>query len=664
MAIRDRISWVATLLALAPAAILSADAPIAPITPISRLLPPPGTVELPEGVRASLEERVAAYDERIWEIEHKDHVADVATLVKAVDFALRHNEFYTEKQIPLAAEMLDLADRRYEALAEDDTRPWLEEKGLVIRGYRSTIDDSYQPYGLEIPETLDLSRPVPLLVWLHGRGDKTTDLHFLQHCRTRSQAFGGLIKDQGEAIILHPFGRHCVGWKHAGEIDVFEAIKAVKDDYPIDPERIILAGFSMGGAGAWHIGAHYRDQFCAVHAGAGFAETKEYNKLAPENFPPDYEQILWKVYDAPNYVRNFLNGPLLAYSGADDTQKAAADLMARELAKVGHTLRHVIGEGMGHKYNEESVKEIRHWLTESWAAGRRRPARRIEWQTPTLRYHSYDWLQLTGLESHWEMAQVLADRNPEKKEITLQLSGVSALEIATGHDGNLAGFTIRIEDEDILVEDPGFPVSTVSLIRSKGEGAKWIWGEPSPRAKRPGVQGPIDDALLSRFLVVPPERLPAEARAARWLDFELTHFRERWRALMRGELPEKAADEVDSDDIATANLILWGDPDSNPLIAEIADRLPVQWKDGSFTLRGETYVSDAHIPVLIFPNPLNPDRYVVLNSGLTFREGHDRTNSMQNPKLPDWAVIGFDRDPDAHAPGRIVEAGFFDESWE
>jgi hypothetical protein len=143
---------------------------------------------------------------------------------------------------------------------------------------------------------------------------------------------------------------------------------------------------------------------------------------------------------------------------------------------------------------------------------------------------------------------------------------------------------------------------------------------------------------------------------ARWVDFELNHFRSRWRALMRGELPEKAAGDLDSDDLRDANLILWGDPESNPMIAEIAARLPVQWRADAFVIRGKSYPRDSHVPVLIFPNPLNPDRYVVLNSGLTFREGHDKTNSQQNPKLPDWAVIGLDRDPDALAPGRIAAA--------
>ena len=66
---------------------------------------------------------------------------------------------------------------------------------------------------------------------------------------------------------------------------------------------------------------------------------------------------------------------------------------------------------------------------------------------------------------------------------------------------------------------------------------------------------------------------------------------------------------------------------------------------------------------MIYPNPLNSDRYVVINSGLTFRENHDRTNSLQNPKLPDWAVLDLSTPPDGTAAGKVVDAGFFDESW-
>jgi predicted esterase len=632
-----------------------------PIAPIPRVLPPENGIAIPPDLLSSLSQRVEAYADRIWEIDQKDHIADIAVLVKAVDLALKHGEFYSEKELPLATEMLDLADVRYKALDEGDERPWLKERGLVIRGYRSSIDDSYQPFGLEIPEGLDLSKPVPLLVWLHGRGDKSTDLHFLNQCRKKSQAFGGFFKDQNEAIVIHPFGRHCVGWKHAGEIDVFEAIEAVKADYPIDPDRILLAGFSMGGAGAWHLGAHYRDRFCGVHAGAGFAETKEYNKLTPEQYPADHEQVLWQVYDVPNYLHNLLNGPLLAYSGAKDKQKSTADLMARELSKVGHTLHHIVAPDTEHKYTPEAVAEIRTWLSETWKTGRQHPSSVIRWQTPTLRYGSFDWLHLTGLEAHWKGSEVRAEWDRQAKVFRLETRGVTALELDPGVTHDLSGTSIEVDGTTLSPASPGFPVNSLSLIRRDG---RWTWGEPSAASKRPGLQGPIDDAFMSRFLVVPPDRAPANPGVARWVDFELNHFRSRWRALMRGELPEKAAGDLDSDDLRDANLILWGDPESNPMIAEIAARLPVQWQGDVFVIWGKSYPRDSHVPVLIFPNPLNPDRYVVLNSGLTFREGHDKTNSQQNPKLPDWAVIGLDRDPDALAPGRIAAAGFFDEAWK
>lgn len=627
------------------------------IPTIERRLPPTGGVEIPSDLRASLEARLTEWDNRLNEIRREPEEADIGVLVKAVRFALRFGEFYNEKELPIAGKTLDLADERFEEWKNGDLRLG-EKSGLLVRGYRSKIDESFQPFGLEIPENLDLSKPVPLLVWLHGRGDKVTDLHFIQRCLTKSQAFGGFVKDQQDCIILHPFGRQCVGWKHAGEIDVFEAIDAVKSEYNIDPDKVALAGFSMGGAGAWHVGAHYRDEFCAVHAGAGFVETKEYNNLTPENYPPQYEQTLWKLYDVPNYVWNFTNGPLLAYSGGDDKQKQAADLMEQELVEIGQEMRHVIGEGMGHKYNQESVDEISKWLTAIWADDGPTKKEEVVWQTPTLRYPGFDWIKVEGLREHWRNSIFRASRDAETRTVSIESENVTAIDIS-GED--LGGWTIKTGDVELKAEDQDFPVGTLSLIEKDGA---WQWGNPAKAKKRPGIQGPIDDAFMSRFVVVPPSTDPKSAKLSRWVDFELDHFRERWSALMRGNFLESSAEHLDSNDISDANLILWGDPASNPMIAEIIDQLPIEWSTEKFTFRGETYSTADHVPVFIFPNPLNPDRYIVINSGLTFRENHDRTNSLQNPKLPDWAVIGLDELPDGDSAGRIVNAGFFDESWK
>ena len=80
---------------------------------------------------------------------------------------------------------------------------------------------------------------------------------------------------------------------------------------------------------------------------------------------------------------------------------------------------------------------------------------------------------------------------------------------------------------------------------------------------------------------------------------------------------------------------------------------------------GDTrYDPSHHVPVFVYPNPLNPRKYLVCNSGLTFREGHDRTNALQNPKLPDWAVLDITQPPSDMAAGRVVSAGFFDEHWQ
>ncbi len=50
-----------------------------------------------------------------------------------------------------------------------------------------------------------------------------------------------------------------------------------------------------------------------------------------------------------------------------------------------------------------------------------------------------------------------------------------------------------------------------------------------------------------------------------------------WRTQMRGDAPMKDDAAVTDADIAANNLVLWGDPQSNKVLARIADRLPIRW---------------------------------------------------------------------------------------
>ena len=116
-------------------------------------------------------------------------------------------------------------------------------------------------------------------------------------------------------------------------------------------------------------------------------------------------------------------------------------------------------------------------------------------------------------------------------------------------------------------------------------------------------------------------------------------------------------------DIANSNLVLWGDPSSNQILARIAGQLPMQWTTDKVAIAGKEFPAGSHVLVMIYPNPLNPRKYVVINSGITFREYDNRSNAWQVPKLPDYAVIDFSTPPDEKAPGKIAAAGFFNELW-
>ncbi len=632
------------------------------IPPIPRRIPPAG-MEISAADRDKLAAELTKVRQRLQPLADHELAPDIEIYVKAVDLALRHGEFYRHDDIAKAHGLLVVANQRLDQLAAGKT-PWTTQRGLVVRGYRSSIDGSAQPYGVEIPKDLASLEDAPFYVWLHGRGDKTTDLHFIH----QRQAKAGKIAPRG-AIVVHPFGRHCIGFKSAGEIDVLDALAHARRQYQPESKAgartsNVLAGFSMGGAGAWHIGAHFPDRWAAVSAGAGFAETARYNRLAKDDFPVWYEQRLWGLYDVPGYTRNLLNMPVIAYSGEKDKQIQAARVMEEAFLAEGQELPHIIGPGMGHAYHPDSLKEIMRRLEAASRAPRKDRGlgpRKVFLQTRTLSYAKVHWLQVSGLEEHWRDARVDAEVKEvgRKTSVIITTSNVTRFSIPYESDKALA--SVQVDGTTLQIPDqPG------SRLQKSGKIWSWtnapLFDEKHP-AKSPGRQGPIDDAFRSPFLVVVPTGNSKNANLKQWVDFELAHFQDRWRALYRGEVRLKKDVEVSDKDVQQYHLILWGDAESNQVIRRLVDRLPIKWNGKNLVVRGQRYSAADHVPLLIYPNPENISKYVVINSGPTHREGHDRTNSLQNPKLPDWAVIDMTQSPDADSPGRVVDADFFDEQW-
>ena len=633
--------------------LLSADRPV-----------PPAGVAVPANDRAELEAGLDRLSRSVEQLRGHLLAPDVIIYRDSVRFALAHGEFFKTEEIGRAKELLRQGQDRAESLLRGQA-PWTSATGLVVRGYRSQIDDSVQPYGLVIPPdwSPQSTRAWRVDTWFHGRNETLSEVNFLWERQTRPGEF-----TPPGAIVLHLYGRYCNANKLAGEVDLFEALDDVRRHYRVDENRIAVRGFSMGGAAAWHIAAHYPGLWAAAAPGAGFSETREFlgNFKDDPVQPAWWEQKLWRMYDATEYAANFFNLPLVAYSGEIDKQKQAADIMERYLKPEGLRLTHIIGPGTPHRYHPDAKREINRRLDAILERGRAEYPRELKFTTYTLRYHRVKWLQVDRLAQHWEKARVHAVVSGDA-EVKLTTANVNALTLDFGPGG--APFApdrpVTIKIDGAFVEAPAPETDRGWRVSLHKAGGRWTLGAPAGAAlaKRHGLQGPIDDAFLSRFIFVLPTGEAAMPGAAERIAAEQARAIREWRRQFRGEPLVKKDTEITDADIASAHLVLWGDPGSNKLMARVIDKLPLRWSAREVKVGDQAFAGSQLYPVMAYPNPLNPSRYVVLNSGFTFREYDYLNNARQIPKLPDWAVVDAATPADGRFPGKITGAGFFDESW-
>src|SRR5439155_3317399 len=131
-------------------------------------------------------------------------------------------------------------------------------------------------------------------------------------------------------------------------------------------------------------------------------------------------------------------------------------------------------------------------------------------------------------------------------------------------------------------------------------------GDVKLDGKRPGVQGPIDDAFATPFLCVRGTGTPWNPAAQAWADARLKQFAREWDRYFRGELPIKNDTDVTEDEVRRCNLILFGDPGSNRWIAKVLPKLPLRWTKEELEFGGAKYAAADHTAVMIQPNPLAP----------------------------------------------------------
>jgi predicted esterase len=602
-------------------------------------------------------------------------VADIEVYYKAGQWITRFNEFYQKEAGDWTVAALDNGLLRASQRMRGEF-PWLAERGhAVVRGYRSRVDGSVQPYAVTFPADYanDPNKKWRLDVVLHGRNPGLTEVLFLH------QHDGAKAAPNQDWVQLDIYGRGNNAYRWAGETDVIEAVAnflGVEQQLGrgglIDTKRAVLRGFSMGGAGTWQLGLHRPDDWCVIGPGAGFTTTHGYVNGLPEKLPP-YQEACLSIYDAVDYAENAADVHVVAYAGADDPQLQAARNIEARLKPLGIPMTLLVAPDTGHKFPPEWQKKAEAEYAKFLAKGQPEYRRHVHFVTWTLKYPKCDWVEILGLEQHYHKSLVDATYNDEEG-YTVKTTNLRALHLTLPAGALRQATKVNIDGQKVEAQpyQPAYPaLAPLQIYLEKRDGK---WGSVLPEViltrrlrvpqKVHGLQGPIDDAFMTPFLCVRGTGQAWHEATERYNEADLERFQEEWARYFRGDLPIKEDRDVTPQDVAGNDLILFGDPASNSLIAQVLPGLPLKWTKDKITWEGQDYASAEHVPVLIYPSPLSTAHYVVLNSGHTFHAADFKgTNALLYPRLGDHAILKLTPSKKDPLANEVVRAGLFDDFW-
>jgi predicted peptidase len=129
--------------------------------------------------------------------------------------------------------------------------------GKIVKEIKKIVSLNYLLY---LPDNLEVTQKLPLIIFLHGRDQRGNDLELL-----KIRALPQLLEKTADFpfIVVSP---QCPD--HSFWSTETDGIMALLDEiislYPVDDTRIYLTGLSMGGYGAWDLAMKYPERFAAL----------------------------------------------------------------------------------------------------------------------------------------------------------------------------------------------------------------------------------------------------------------------------------------------------------------------------------------------------------------------------------------------------------------
>jgi predicted peptidase len=209
-------------------------------------------------------------------------------------------------------------------------------------------DETTIPYLLYLPDEYEANtgRLWPFILFLHGRGESGQDAEIVRLVGLPHQ-----IDTQPDfpCIVLSPQCPLVERWPEQSD-KVMALLNTVLKGLRVDHSRIYLTGLSMGGQGAWHLGALYPERFAAVLAICGRIP-------AVEGFP----EKVCALKDVPVRV----------FHGAKDDRAPVDDsiTMAKSLEDCGGDVKLTIFPDGDHYCWDQVYEDPATW---DWMLGQRK----------------------------------------------------------------------------------------------------------------------------------------------------------------------------------------------------------------------------------------------------------------------------------------------------
>jgi predicted esterase len=267
--------------------------------------------------------------------------------MSAADLVADLNElFRTDDKTTQAALIADIVKRDVpidELIKEIKN---MEFKKGAARGVRQAknicIDGVERLYYLYIPKNYDYRKKTPLLVYLHGgvsRKELITDFGE----SIKENPFVKIAEQQGY-ILLFPLGQSgATWWDSVGMANVLQQVRATKQQYNIDDDRVFMAGFSDGASGSFLFAMTYPSYF------AGFLPLNGHPGVGSE------------AGEIQTYFVNLFNRPLYVVNTDEDNLYPAYEIkeMMALAQEAGGDIFYRIYTGIGHEF-DYADKEMPH----------------------------------------------------------------------------------------------------------------------------------------------------------------------------------------------------------------------------------------------------------------------------------------------------------------